>query len=748
MSTDKAGPTLPLKLRVAEALAKDVGRALVRIDPEDAARLGAQIGDVIEISGSRRTVCKLVPTYRELRGQSRVQIDGITRDNAGVGLDQLIELRKVGAAPAERVQLVPQSLRPTDRDLEYIGRLLDGLSVVEGDLVRATLFGSRTADFRVATTQPRGPVLITPLTRLAVAAGPGTQSARDARDPSREERDAESRAQRAPSYEDIGGLRPQLQRIREMIELPLRYPEVFERLGVDPPRGVLLCGPPGCGKTLIARAIAHEVSARFFVVSGPEVIHKFYGESEAHLRKLFEEASKKGPSILFLDEIDAIAPARERVTGEVEKRVVAQLLALMDGLSRRDNVVVIGATNLPNHIDPALRRPGRFDREITIPVPDRVGRREIVEIHSRGMPLASDVDLGTLAECTHGFVGADLAALCREAAMRCLRRILPDIDFAAARLPYEQLARLTVRMTDFEDALRLVEPSALREVFVEIPSVRWSDIGGLGPLKQALIESVVWPRQHAASFQAARVRPPRGVLLCGPPGCGKTLLARAVATESGVNFISVKGPQLFSKFVGESERALRDLFRTARQAAPCIVFFDELDALAATRSSGASGSAGDGSGVTDRLVGQLLTELDGIEDLGGVQVLAATNRAERIDPALLRPGRFDRILEVPPPDLEGRRQILAVHLRDRPTRGALDLAALAHAAGEPGPGQAEGAGMTGAELAAAVDRAALDAVRRVVRGLDAVPSDPTRLDGIYIDQADLLSALRAVRLKS
>ncbi|MFO0579372.1 MAG: CDC48 family AAA ATPase [Polyangia bacterium] len=714
-----------LRLRVTEALPKDVGRALVRIDPEDAARLHAQIGDVVEILGTRRTAGKVMPTYRELRGQGRVQIDGVTRDNAGVGLDQAVELRRVTAPPAERVQITAQGLRPGERDLEYIGHLLDGLPVTEGDLLRAALFGSRTADFRVEAVEPRGPALITPRTRLVVAATPA--QAAGANEPR-----ARPEAPRPPSYEDIGGLRSQLTRIREMIELPLRFPEVFERLGVDPPRGVLLYGPPGCGKTLIARAIAHEVSARFFVVSGPEVIHKFYGESEAHLRKLFEEAAKQGPSILFLDEIDAIAPSRERVTGEVEKRVVAQLLALMDGLSRRHNVVVIGATNLPNHIDPALRRPGRFDREITIPVPDRFGRGEILEIHSRGMPLASDVELGTLAERTHGFVGADLAALCREAAMRCLRRLLPDIDFAAARLPYDQLLRLTVRMADFEDALRSVEPSALREVFVEIPSVRWGDVGGLGPIKQALIEAVVWPRLHAARFRAARLRPPRGVLLCGPPGCGKTLLARAVATESGVNFISVKGPQLVSKFVGESERALRELFRTARQAAPCVVFFDELDALVSVRSGGSAGGT-DSSGVTDRLIGQLLTELDGVEDLGGVQVLGATNRPERIDPALLRPGRFDLVLTVPPPDREGRREILEVHLRGRPLRGDIDVPALAEAA----------AGLSGAELAAVIDHAALAAVRRAIASAEGERGGGER--EVALAQPDLHAALAAVR---
>ena len=521
------------RLKVTEALGKDVGRALARIGPEDMERLQVAIGDTVEVTGKRGTVCKVMPAYKELRGQARIQLDGLTRENTGAALDEMVEVRKCAIRPAQRIALSPLTITPDSRDLPYIGSLLDGLPVKEGDRIRAVLFGSRSADFRVDDTTPSGPVLINPTTELNIGKA-----------------DVKERGPVAVPYEDIGGLKPQLVRIREMIELPLRFPEVFERLGIDAPKGVLLHGPPGCGKTLIARAIAHETEANFFSVSGPEIIHKFYGESEAHLRKIFEDAARQGPSIIFLDEIDAIAPRREQVVGEVEKRVVAQLLALMDGLTKRQNVIVIGATNLPNVLDPALRRPGRFDREIAIPIPDRFGRQSILEIHSRGMPLRKDVDMNRLAAITHGFVGADLEALCREAAMICLRDLLPDIDFSLAKIPYERLAKLEVCMDHFLAALREVEPSAIREVFVEVPDVRWSDVGGLSKLKQQLVEAVDWPLNHPDVYTQAGVRPVKGILLSGPPGCGKTLLAKAVATECGVNFISIKGPELFSKYVG------------------------------------------------------------------------------------------------------------------------------------------------------------------------------------------------------
>jgi transitional endoplasmic reticulum ATPase len=671
-----------LKLKVTEALSKDVGRALARMGPEDLEKLGVAIGDLVEVAGKRRTVCKAMPAYMELRGQSRVQLDGLSRENAGAGLDEYVQLQKITCRGAERVVLTPLTITPQDRDLKYIGSLLDGLPVIEGDRLRATLFGSRWVDFKVEKLTPKGPVLINPTTTLVIGRGKAKEGG--------------PLPASSVSYEDIGGLKPQLQRIREMIELPLRYPEIFERLGIDAPKGVLLHGPPGCGKTLIARTIAQETEANFFSVSGPEVVHKFYGESEAHLRKIFEEAARKGPSIIFMDELDAIAPRRENVVGDVEKRVVAQLLALMDGLNKRQNLIVIAATNLPNALDPALRRPGRFDREITIPIPDRHGRLEILEIHSRGMPLAADVQMGHLAEITHGFVGADLEALCREAAMICLRRLLPDLDFALTSIPYDQLAKLEVYMEDFLGALREVEPSAIREVFVEVPDVYWRDVGGLGEVKERLQEAVEWPLKYASLFKEAGIKPPKGVLLSGPPGCGKTLLAKAAANESRVNFISVKGPALLSKYVGESERGVREVFHKARQAAPCIIFLDEVDALLPMRGMGSSDSH-----VSERVLSQFLAELDGIEELKGVLVLGATNRLDILD------------------------------LKGKPLGPGIDAGALAAAT----------EGFSGAEIAAVVNQAALAAVRRALSA--AGPKQkPAK---VLISRQDLEAALKAIR---
>ena len=715
----------PLKLKVTEALGKDVGRALARIGPEDMERIQVAIGDTIEIAGKRKTVCKVMPAYKDLRGQSRIQLDGLTRENAGAALDESVHVQKISIHPAQQIALTPLTIVPDARDLNYIGSLLDGLPVVEGDRIRAMLFGSRCADFKVESATPRGPVLINPTTELKVGKAEVKETAR-----------------MAVPYEDIGGLKPQLHRIREMIELPLRHPEVFERLGIDAPKGVLLHGPPGCGKTLIARAIAHETEANFFSVSGPEIIHKFYGESEAHLRKIFEEASRQGPSIIFLDEIDAIAPRREQTVGEVEKRVVAQLLALMDGLTKRQNVIVIGATNIPNALDPALRRPGRFDREISIPIPDRHGRLSILEIHSRGMPLNSDVDMNHLAEITHGFVGADLEAFCREAAMLCLRDLLAEMDFSLAKIPYESLAKLEVGMDHFLGALKEVEPSAIREVFIEVPNVPWTAVGGLGSLKQRLSEAVEWPLHYPELFAQAGVQPPKGILLTGPPGCGKTLLAKAIATESQVNFISVKGPALLSKYVGESERQVRDVFRKAKQAAPCILFFDEIDSIVPLRGSGMSDSP-----VTDRVLSQFLTELDGIEELKGVLVLAATNRPDRMDPAVLRPGRFDQIVEIPPPDAQGRKEIFEVHLQNKPLAPKVKIDGLV----------SRTEGFSGAQIASVCSLAALSAVRRVVAGsktpragktveADSSHRKPAPEFGlkILIDQSDLEAGLAEV----
>ena len=704
--SDKPG----IKLKVSEALGKDIGRAFARMGPEDLEKLNASVGDIVEVSGKRKTVCKAMPAYKEMRGQSRIQLDGISRQNAKAGIDESVTVTKIACKPADRVVLAPINVTTSERDLAYIGSLLDGLPVMVGDCVRATLFGSRTADFAVESVSPSEPALINPTTQLVVGKAVSDRSSTPA----------------TMSYEDIGGLKPQVHRIREMIELPLRYPEVFEKLGIDAPKGVLLHGPPGCGKTLIARSIANETEANFYSVSGPEIVHKFYGESEAHLRKIFAEASAKGPSIVFLDEIDAIAPQREKVVGDVEKRVVAQLLALMDGLNKRQNLIVIAATNIPNALDPALRRPGRFDREIAIPIPDKNGRLEILEIHSRGMPLASDVNMPHLAEITHGFVGADLEALCREAAMICLRRILPDIDFAMAGIPYEQLAKLEVGMADFTTALREVEPSAIREVFVEVPDVKWEDVGGHGELKSRLIEAVEWPLKFPEVFIEAGAKPPKGILLAGPPGCGKTLLAKAIANESKVNFISVKGPSLLSKYVGESEQGVREVFRKARQASPCIMFFDEIDALVPARG----GTSGD-SHVAERVLSQFLAEMDGIEELKGVLVLGATNRLDMLDPAILRAGRFDEIFEIPVPTEQDRIDIFSVHLRNKPLDKGIKPEWLAS--------QTEGFG--GADIAGICQKAALKAVRRAV---DAIKKDPEAKTSVRITKDDLTKTLEEV----
>jgi transitional endoplasmic reticulum ATPase len=695
-----------LTLKVIEALPKDIGRGYARLDPADMAKLGLAIGDTLKLSGKKGScVAKLMPTYPDLRGKAIVQLDGLSRRNASLNLDEKVSIEAMLCKPATRVTLMPISITPNPRDLDYIGSLLDGLAVQQGDLVRAHLFGSRSADFKVESTQPNAPVLINPTTTLVIGTPVDSKKA--------------EHSQQRLSYENVGGLTGQVRRIREMIELPLRYPEVFDRLGIDAPKGVLLSGPPGCGKTLIARIIAQETDAQFFSISGPEIVHKFYGESEAHLRKIFDEAGRKGPSIIFLDEIDSIAPHRDKVVGDVEKRVVAQLLALMDGLKGRGKVIVIAATNLPNAIDPALRRPGRFDREINIPIPDREGRREIIEIHSTGMPLNADVDLNLLADVTHGFVGADLEALCREAAMSALRRLLPEIDFNSADLPYQRLAELTVTLDDFRAALCEVSPSAIRELFVDIPDVRWEDVGGMDSIRQRLIESVQWPIKYPELYQQAGVKPPKGLLLVGPPGVGKTLIAKAVANESGVNVISVKGPALMSRYVGDSEQGVRELFHKARQASPCIIFLDEVDSVVPSR-----GKVSTDSHVAERVLSQFLSEMDGLEELKGVFVLGATNRVDLIDPAMLRPGRFDDIIELGLPDEAAKQQILAVHLRNKPLAAAIDVEAIALRCAQA----------SGAELAAVCNRAALMALRRAVQ--QSEDSDLPQAQTVLVEQAD------------
>jgi transitional endoplasmic reticulum ATPase len=674
------------QFKVKEALPKDVGRAIARIDPEDMKSLGLEVGQIVEIEGKRKTVAKAMPCYAEDRGGKIVQIDGITRENAKVGLDEKVTLQKVEAGTAKKITLAPLNAGGAlqqDKDTKYIASLIEGLPLTRGDKIRARLFGAKTCDFIVEDTIPDGVVSVGSTTLISI-------------------KSKEGKIEKAKvSYEDIGGLGTQVQRIREMIELPLKYPEVFERLGVEAPKGVFMYGPPGTGKTLTARAVASETDAYFLSISGPEIMGKFYGESEARLRSIFEDAQKHAPAIIFIDEIDAIAPKREDMGSEkqVERRVVAQLLALLDGLESRGHVIVIGATNIPNTIDPALRRPGRFDREISIPIPDKNGRLQILEIHTRGMPLSKDVSLEKLAEITHGFVGADLQALARESAMSALRKILPKIDFELSDIPYETLLKLEVTMDNFFEAMKEIEPSAIREVFVEVPDVKWSDVGGLENIKQELKEAVEWPLKYPDVFKRAGTTPSKGILMYGKPGTGKTLLAKAVANESGVNFISIKGPQLISRYVGESERGIRETFRKAKQAAPTILFLDEIDSLVPKR-----GSSSTDSHVTERVISQFLTEMDGIEELKGVMVLAATNRLDLIDPAILRSGRFDLSFELPLPDEKTREEIFKIHTKNKPLEKDVDLKKLAK----------EIEGKTGSDIEFVCRKASMFAVREYI----------------------------------
>ncbi len=666
-----------MKLRVAATRTKDVGRGIGRIDPASMNELGIGVGDIIEVTGKRKTYVKAMPSFSEDRGKGTIQIDGIIRKNADVGLHEEVEVTGISIPVVETVVLQPL-VRFLQKEID--SRLFDGIPVNAGDHIRLTLFGKKF-DFIVKEANPKVGVI----TKTTVIKIYGKKT------PEKEVKKS------VISYEDIGGLGGQVQKIREMIELPLRYPEIFERMGIDPPRGVLLYGPPGTGKTLIAKAAAQETDAYLLFISGPEIVGKYYGESEARLREVFNEAQRNAPSIVFIDEIDAIAPKREEVGGEkqVERRIVAQLLSLMDGLKDRGQVIVIATTNIPNFLDPALRRPGRFDREIEIPIPDRTGRREILEIHTRGMPLAGDVDLDEIANITHGYVGADLAALCRESAMHTLRGVLSEIDFTKREIPYEIISKLTIAKENFMNAFREIEPSALREVFVEIPTVGWEDVGGHTVAKMKIREAVELPLMSAEIYAYAGVKPPKGILLYGPPGTGKTLIAKAIASETQSNFISIKGPQLLSRFVGESERSVREIFRKARGAVPCIIFFDEIDAVAPVRGGGSD------TGVTERVIAQVLTEMDGLEELEGVIVLAATNRIDILDPALLRSGRFDLQIELPFPDEAARLEIFRVHTKKKPLAKDVSLDTLAK----------KTEGFTGADIEAACNRAAIIAIR-------------------------------------
>ncbi|MCK5301757.1 MAG: CDC48 family AAA ATPase [Candidatus Thorarchaeota archaeon] len=637
-------------LKVAEAEHRDIGRFIVRIDAVSMEKLGVRTGDIIQIKGKRVTAAIAWPAYQGDKGREIIRMDGRIRRNAGTSLSEKVTVSRADEEPARNVTLAPTSvpIRPEPRFEEFVKRKLLNCPVTPQDTVFIPILG-RAIPFKVISIKPAGTVVVQHSTILTIAEKPTG--------------DVIGAAQ--VTYEEIGGLSDEIQRIREMVELPMKHPELFKRLGIDPPRGLILHGPPGTGKTLLAKAVASESEANFIHINGPEIMSKFYGESEQKLRKIFEDAEENAPSIIFIDEIDAIAPKREDVQGEVERRVVAQLLATMDGLKSRGQVVVIAATNRVNAVDPALRRPGRFDREIEIGVPDKTGRLEVLHIHSRGMPLTEEgdlrVDLAALANRTHGFVGADLHALCREAAMKALRRYLPKINLDEEEIPQDVLEQLEVTNDDFLGALREIQPTAVREVFIEIPNVRWSDIGGLQEVKDTLIEVVEWPLKRPETFTRLGISPPKGVLIYGPPGAGKTLLARAVATESEANFISVKGPELLSKWVGESEKAVREIFRKARTAAPAIIFFDEIDAIAPTRGR----SAGD-SHVTERVISQLLTEMDGLESMKDVIVLAATNRPELIDRALLRTGRFDRFVYVPAPDKKSREKIFEIYTKNMP----------------------------------------------------------------------------------
>jgi len=675
-------------LRVADARQRDVGHGKVRIDNETMQKLGITAGDFVEIHGKKMTVAVAWPAYAEDQGQEIIREDGLIRRNAGVALNEYVSVRKADVKDAQAIVFAPTDVRLSvdEEFVSFVKRRFMDMPFIEGDMTLLSIFGS-AVPLIVTRTRPHGPVKITETAHVQVLSEPTP----------------EKKGIPIVTYEDIGGLHEEIQRIREMVELPLRHPELFQRLGIEPPRGVFLYGPPGCGKTLLAKAVANESDANFYVISGPEIMSKFYGESEARLREIFQKAQETSPSIIFIDEMDAIAPKREEVTGEVERRVVAQLLSLMDGMGSRGNIIVIGATNRPNAIDPALRRPGRFDREIEIGVPDKAGRNEVLQIHTRNMPLSEDTDLKRLSDVTHGYTGADMASLCREAAMKALRRYIPEFNLEEERIPPEVLEKMVVKMDDFLSAYREITPTAMREVYVEVPQVHWNEVGGLKQVKQELMESVEWPLKKPEVFKKMGIKPPRGILLYGPPGCGKTLLARAVATESEANFISIKGPEIFSKWVGESEKAIREIFRKGRTAAPAIIFFDELDAIVPKRGLGYADS-----GASERVISQLLTEIDGIESLQNVLVIAATNRPDMLDAAVLRPGRFDRLIYVPSPDLDSLKEIFKIHAHSMPLSTDVDLNDIARKA----------QGYSGADVEAICREAAMNALREDINATD------------------------------
>ncbi|HZL23335.1 MAG TPA: CDC48 family AAA ATPase [Nitrososphaeraceae archaeon] len=676
-------------LKIAETFSKFVGRGIALIDPKTIEEYGLRTGDVLELtheSTSKKSYVLLWSSNSNDYGKGLIRIDGYTRENISVGIDDQITVQKVNVEKAEEIEMSPT----VDLNIvgleNYMSEKLDGRVVAKDDVLLFNIMGKRIGFIIISTKPQNQALLINSHTKFKL----GTTSDIPVQD---------KKIDRI-TYEDIGGIKNEVQKVREIIELPLRHPELFDKIGIDAPKGVLLHGPPGTGKTLLAKAVANETNANFYSIGGPEIMSKFYGESEEKLRNIFLQAQDKAPSIIFIDEIDSIAPKRDEVSGDVEKRIVSQLLTLMDGLKTRGKVVVIAATNRPNAIDQALRRPGRFDREIEIGIPDEEGRYDILQIHTRGMPLEQDLDLKYYAKVTHGFVGADLEMVAKEAAMRSLRRIIPEINLKESKIPIDILNKIKITSQDLDDALKEVHPSAMREVLVQKPNIQWKDIGGLDNLKEELKEAIEWPLKHADLFIKAAIKPPKGILLYGPPGTGKTLLAKAVASTSESNFISIKGPELLSKWVGESEKGVREIFRKARQAAPCVIFFDEIDAIAPTRS----GSDGGDSHVTERLVSQMLTEIDGLDDLKGVVIIGATNRPDIIDKALLRPGRFDRLLEIPIPDNYTRKQILQVHLKKKPLGADVNIDKLVELTDS----------FTGAEIESLVNAAAIAAVKEHV----------------------------------
>ena len=683
---------LDLELKVAEALAEDVGKGWARLDPEDIKALNAVLGDLVEVQGAKKTVARITGTFPEFCGKKVVQIDGITRSNAQANVGEVVRVKRIPRETAATILVTPLDLTqviPEKSELEQFAKVLQGLPAMLGDKINIPFLGGKERLFKVEATSPSGGVIINQKTRFLL-----------------KKPDFSMEAPSHVSYEDVGGLGKELRLVREMVELPLRYAEAFERLGIEAPKGVLLYGPPGTGKTLIARAIASETKLHFIRVNGPEIIHKFYGESEARLREIFEEATRKAPSIIFIDEIDAIAPKRAEVLGDVEKRVVAQLLALMDGMVSRGHVIVIGATNIPEMIDPALRRPGRFDREIVLPVPNVEGRREILRIHSRHMPLAPDVDLDRLAQITHGFVGADLEVLCKEAGMVALRRYLSLEGENHLDAILATPERLQIRMQDFLTALREIEPTATREFYTERSAVRWHHIGGLSKIKEALVSIVDWPSRYPELFAAGKVFPPKGILFSGPSGTGKTLMAKALAGETGLNFIAISGPILFSKWLGESEKALHQIFKKAKQSAPCILFFDEIDALVPTRSLASDG------GAAERVASQLFNELDNLSDHSQVIVLGATNREDLLDPALMRAGRLDYVLPFPNPDERDRLEIFQVNTKEKPLGNDVDLLELARMT----------EGMVGSQIAFICRSATMMAIAELINSPQKKPS--------------------------